>query len=494
MELKDKDLLSVQEVRNLLKEAKKAQQELEKMDQQKIDRIVKAISEAGILYAKELAKAAEEETGFGRWQDKEIKNLFASKMVYEAIKDQKTVGILKEDSKQKVWDIGVPAGVIAGIVPSTNPTSTVIYKSMIAIKGGNSIVFSPHPGAKKCILETVKRIEEAACKAGCPKGAISSISIPTMEATKALMESDDTALILATGGGAMVKSAYSSGTPAIGVGAGNGPAFLDKSANLKKAIKHILDSKTFDYGTICASEQSIIIEKSMEEKVIEELKKQGAFVLSQEQSVQLGKFILRANGTMNPKIVGKSCEKIAEYAGLKGIPANTKVLVGRETKVAADAPYSREKLAPILGLFVEENIEKILDRSIEILQMEGAGHTFSMHAENEDLVRKFAQKIPASRFLVNTPAALGGIGATTNLFPALTLGCGAVGGSSSSNNIGPLDLINIKRVAFGTKEIEEIQSSDVKNTENTSEMELEGEPISQELIRSIVAKIIKEIG
>lgn len=488
MELKDKDLISVQETRNLLAEAEKAQRELAGMNQAQIDRIVKAISDAGAAHAEKLAKAAEEETGFGRWQDKVIKNLFAARTVYEAVKDEKTVGILHEDKERKVWDIGVPAGVIAGIVPSTNPTSTVIYKAMIALKGGNAIVFSPHPGAKKCILETVRILSEAACQAGCPRGAISAISVPTMDATQELMRNDKTALILATGGGAMVKSAYSSGTPAIGVGAGNGPAFIDKSADLKRAVKQILDSKTFDNGTICASEQSIIVERCMEEKVIRELKEQGAFILTQEQSRQLGKFILRANGTMNPLIVGKTCAQIASYAGLCGVPDSAKVLVGRETKVGADAPYSREKLAPILGLFVEENTDKVLERSKEILHLEGAGHTFSMHARDLDLVRKFALEIPASRFLVNTPGALGGIGATTDLFPALTLGCGAVGGSSSSNNIGPLDLINIKRVAFGTKELEELRNTTPQQptTHSTTTN------ISQELIDTIVNKIIKE--
>ena len=492
MELKDKDLVSVQETRNLLLEAEKAQRELARMDQDQIDRIVKAISDAGAAHAEELAKAAQQETGFGKWQDKVIKNMFAARVVYDAVKKKKTVGILHEDKERKVWDIGTPVGVIAGIVPSTNPTSTVIYKAMIALKGGNAIVFSPHPGAKKCILETVRVISQAACQAGCPKGAISAISVPTMEATQALMKNDRTALILATGGGAMVKSAYSSGTPAIGVGAGNGPAFIDKSADVRRAVKRILDSKTFDNGTICASEQSIIVERCMEEKVVEELKSQGAFVLTQEQSRQLGKFILRANGTMNPMIVGKTCAQIAEYAGLCGVPSSARVLVGRETKVGADAPYSREKLAPILGLFVEENTDRVLERSIEILHMEGAGHTFSMHAEDEALVRKFALQIPASRFLVNTPGALGGIGATTGLFPALTLGCGAVGGSSSSNNIGPLDLINIKRVAFGTKELEEIRRES-ESAQNGSQISGSSQ-VSQELINAIVDKIVKEFA
>lgn len=491
MELKDKDLVSVQEARNLLEQAKAAQKELARMDQRQIDRIVQAISQAGIAHATELAKAAQEETGFGIWQDKVIKNMFASKVVYEAVKDQKTIGFLHEDKERKIWDIGVPVGVIAGIIPSTNPTSTVIYKAMIALKGGNAIVFSPHPGAKKCILDTVGFIAEAACRAGCPKGAISAISVPTMEATKELMGNDNTALILATGGGAMVKSAYSSGTPAIGVGAGNGPAFIDKSADVKQAVKHIMDSKTFDNGTICASEQSIIVEKCMEEKVVSELKSQGAFILDPEQTKKLGTFILRANGTMNPMIVGKSCAQIAEYAGLSGIPSTVRILVGRETKVGAGAPYSREKLAPILGFYVEENTDKVLERSIEILHMEGAGHTFSMHANDENLVRKFALQIPASRFLVNTPGALGGIGATTKLFPALTLGCGAVGGSSSSNNIGPLDLINIKRVAFGTKELDEIRGESAPLVQGGKGGCCSS--LSQEMIDSIVDKILKEL-
>ncbi|BFL46936.1 acetaldehyde dehydrogenase (acetylating) [Lactonifactor longoviformis] len=491
MDLKDKDLLSVQEVRNLLKEAKEASEKLAQMDQNQIDRIVKAISEAGTAHAAELAKLANEETGFGRWQDKVIKNLFASQAVYEAVKHQKTIGILHEDRERQVWDIGVPVGVIAGIVPSTNPTSTVIYKAMIALKGGNAIVFSPHPGAKKCILRTVEVIAEAAMRAGCPKGAISSVSIPTMPATQELMKHENTALILATGGGAMVKSAYSSGTPAIGVGAGNGPAFIDKSADVHMAVKRILDSKTFDNGTICASEQSIIVEKCMEQPVSEELKKQGAFLLNEGDTKKLGQFILRANGTMNPMIVGKSVAQIAEYAGLSNIPSGTRVLVGRETRVGEGAPYSREKLAPILGFYVEENTENVLRRSIEILHMEGAGHTFSIHAEDESLIKRFALAVPASRILVNTPGALGGIGATTGLFPALTLGCGAVGGSSTSNNIGPLDVINIKRVGFGTKELEEIRRESGSVPEPSGVCTLGTDAA---FVQSIVERIMREIG
>lgn len=487
MELKDKDLISLQETRTLLTEAKQAQRELALMNQEQIDKIVAAVSQAGAAHAESLARMAKEETGFGKWEDKKIKNLFAARTVYEAIRHEKTIGVIHEDKERMVWDIGVPVGVIAGIVPSTNPTSTVIYKTMIALKGGNAIVFSPHPGAKNCIVETVRILAEAAEKAGCPKGAVSVITTPTMQATKELMSHPNTALILATGGAAMVKSAYSSGTPAIGVGAGNGPAFIDQSADVKKAVKLILDSKTFDHGTICASEQSIIVTRDMEQKVIKELEAQGAWILDEKQSRQLGGFILRANGTMNPMIVGKSVEQIARYANLEGVPSHARVLVGRENKVGEGAPYSREKLAPILGLFVEENVDAVLNRCIEILHLEGAGHTFCMHAKDEALIRKFALRIPASRFLVNTPGALGGIGATTGLFPALTLGCGAVGGSSSSNNIGPLDVINIKRVAFGTRELEEIRMEAGSGSFSASS------GYSTEMVDAIVERIMKEL-
>ncbi|MEG0846104.1 MAG: acetaldehyde dehydrogenase (acetylating) [Niameybacter sp.] len=487
MDLLDKDLVSIQEVRSLLKTAHEAQKKLATLNQTQIDRIVKAIADAGYEHAERLAKLANEETGFGLWQDKVIKNVFGSKGIFEAIKDEKTVGILAEDRVNKTMDIGVPVGVIAGVIPSTNPTSTVMYKAQIALKGGNAIVFSPHPGAKNAILETVKVISAAAEKAGMPKGAISTITVPTMEATKELMTNRYTCLILATGGSAMVKAAYSSGTPAIGVGAGNGPAFIDKSADVHLAVKRILDSKTFDNGTICASEQSIIVEKCMEEKVTTELKVQGAYMLNTEESDQLAHFILRPNGSMNPAIVGKSVEHIAKLAGLTQVPASACVLVARESKVGHLAPYSREKLAPILALYVEDSVEAVLEKSIEILHFEGSGHTFSMHANDEELVKRFSVRIPASRILINTPGALGGIGATTNLFPALTLGCGAVGGSSSSNNIGPLDVINIKRVAYGTKELEEIRKETPSGSSCCSDQ------ISEATLDAIVKKIMQQL-
>lgn len=456
MQLYDKDLLSVQEVRELVDKAKTAQQELSEKSQEEVDAIVKSIAFAGVRNAKRLAKMAHEETGFGIEADKVIKNVFASDGVYEHIKDMKTIGEIGRDEERRVRSIAVPVGVIAGLIPSTNPTSTALYKSEIAIKAGNAIVFSPHPNARNCILETVKVIRQAIAEAGGNEDLVSCITIPTVQATDNLMRHPDIAMILATGGSAMVRAAYSSGTPAIGVGPGNGPAYIDKTADLSLAVKRIMDSKTFDNGTICASEQSVVCDDNMAEAVQKEMERQGAYFLSDIQKKKLGSFILRANGTMNPMIVGKDAQTIADLADIQ-IPEGTRVLVAREDGVGRGHPYSNEKLAPILAFYTAESYVEICKLCQEILHYEGAGHTFSIHTENEELIDYFAKRIPASRIIVNTPSALGGIGGTTGLMPALTLGCGAIGGSATSENVGPKNLLNVRYVAEGLKEIEDIK-------------------------------------
>lgn len=491
MELTDKDLASIQEVRNLIRTAKAAQAKLAQKSQEEIDKIIKAMAEAAAANAEKLAKMAVEETGFGIWQDKVIKNVFGSTYIYDYIKDLKTVGIVAEDEEKKVMDVAIPMGVIAGLIPSTNPTSTTMYKALISLKCGNAIVFSPHPNAKNSILETVKIMNEAAVKAGCPEGAIGCITIPTLQATDELMKNKDTAMILATGGSAMVRAAYSSGTPALGVGPGNGPAFIDKSADIKVAVKRIMDSKTFDNGTICASEQSIIIEEAIKDKVVAELKNQGAYFLSPEEAKQLGKFIMRANGSMNPQIVGKSVETIAKLASLTNVPASARVLIAEETEVGHNVPYSREKLAPILGFYVEKNVDAIETKCREILLNEGAGHTFSMHCEDKELVKRFALSMPVSRIPVNTPSTLGGIGASLNIVPALTLGCGAIGGSATSDNVGPLHLVNIKKVAYGVREIEHFRGG--SSNEATSSNSSLSSSDTEELVNLLVKKIISEL-
>ncbi len=452
----DRDLESIQEVRDLVRKAAIAQKELSSFSQEKIDAIVKEIAVACEENAESLAKMAVEETGFGIVRDKVLKNLLGSKMTYDSIKDMKTIGIIGEDKEKKILEVAVPMGVIAALIPSTNPTSTVMYKSLISLKAGNAIIISPHPSAKGCIAETVKVISAAAKKAGAPDNIVSVLTLTTVEATDALLKNRGIGMILATGGEAMVRAAYTSGNPAIGVGPGNGPAFIEKSADIPMAIKHIFDSKTFDNGTICASEQSIVVERSIEQKVIDEAKRNGGYFLSEAESAALSFFILRANGTMNPKIVGKSAKVLADMAGIS-IPDGTRVLISRQETVSKQNPYSREKLCPILAFYVEDDWESACERCIEILMNEGAGHTMMIHSEDQRVIREFALKKPVSRLLVNTPGALGGVGATTNLAPALTLGCGTIGGSATSDNITPLNLINIRRVAFGCCELEDLR-------------------------------------
>lgn len=449
----DRDLRARQEVRLLAQQAQQAFEGLQKLDQSGLDRITEALSRAGALHATELAREACAETGFGNERDKTEKNRFAAVRVFGAIRGLRTVGILRRDDERRVWDIGVPVGVIAGIVPSTNPTSTVIYKSLIALKAGSPIVFSPHPHAVRCTLHAARLMAEAAEAAGCPKGAISCLTMPSLDAVQELLHAPQVRLILATGGGAMVRAAYSSGKPAIGVGAGNGPAYIHRSADIPRAVRDILRSKTFDNGTVCASEQSVIVERCCEARVREEFRKQGCYFLNTEEAGRVARLLLRPDGTINPKVVGRTACAVARMAGVT-VPESTPVLLANETEAGPARPYSREKLCPILAFFVEEDEDTILRRICEVLAGEGAGHTFVLHAKDEAVVRRFALTVPVSRFLVNVPASLGGIGAETALFPALTLGCGAVGGSSSSNNIGPLDLINLRRVAWGSEKPE----------------------------------------
>ncbi len=454
----DRDLQSIQEVRDLVANAKKAQKELSKFSQEQIDRIIYEIAKDCAVNAQTLAKMAVEETGFGVWEDKVLKNLLGSTITYDYCKDIKTVGVIKEDNGDGIIEVGVPMGIVAALIPSTNPTSTTMYKSIISIKAGNAIVISPHPNAKNCILETVRIIQAAAKRAGAPDNIVQSISLTTIDATNTLLKHRDIGVILATGGEAMVRAAYSSGNPAIGVGPGNGPAYIEKTANIPQAVKRIFDSKTFDNGTICASEQSIVTEHCIKDKVIEEVKRQGGYFLNDEETKKLSGFILRANGTMNPKIVGKSAKVIADMAGIQ-IPEGTRVLVSHQTDVSKTNPYSREKLCPILAFYTENSWEEACERCMEILYNEGVGHTMTIHSQDKNIIREFALQKPVSRLLVNTPGALGGVGATTNLAPALTLGCGAVGGSATSDNITPLNLINIRRVAFGSKELEDLRGN-----------------------------------
>lgn len=448
MEQFDLDLRSIQEARDLARKGAAAAKQMAGYTSEQIDRILKSMVEAAREHAACLGKMAVEETGFGKALDKAYKNHAASVLLYEDIKDMKTVGIISEDPEKKILEVAAPAGLIMGIVPSTNPTSTVIYKSMIAIKAGNAIVFSPHPSAAKCTLKAAEVMREAAIRAGAPEGVIGCVSMPTMAATNELMHCKEVALIIATGGPGMVKAAYSAGKPAIGVGAGNSPAYIERSADVKAAVDAIMASKTFDNGTICASEQSIICETCNRQQVVDELKRQGAYFMTREETEKVCRLLFKNGHAMNAKFVGRTPDVIAQAAGIS-IPMGTRVLIGEQDGVGEGYPLSYEKLTTVLAFYTVEDWKRACELSMQLLQ-NGIGHTMSLHTQNEDIVRKFAVK-PASRILVNTGGSMGGTGISTGLNVAFTLGCGTCGGSSVSENVSPLNLINVKKVAYGLK-------------------------------------------
>ena len=471
MENFDLDLRSIQEARNLARQGEEAAKKMATYTSEQIDKILKSMVEAAEEHAACLGRMAVEETGFGNAVHKAYKNHAASTLLYEDIRDMKTVGIISEDRARGTMDVAAPAGLIMGIVPSTNPTSTVIYKSIIAIKAGNAIVFSPHPSAAKCTLRAAEVMRDAAVKAGAPEGVISCITTPTMAATNELMHCKEVALIIATGGPGMVKAAYSAGKPAIGVGAGNSPAYIERTADVKAAVDAIIASKTFDNGTICASEQSIICERCNHDEVVAELKRHGAYFMTKEETDKVCRLLFKNGHAMNAKFVGRSPEVIGQAAGIS-VPAGTTVLIGEQGGVGEGYPLSYEKLTTVLAFYTVENWEEACKLSIDLLQ-NGIGHTMSIHTNDQELVRKFAMK-PASRILVNTGGSMGGTGISTGLNVAFTLGCGTCGGSSVSENVSPLNLINVKKVAYGLKNCSTLLKDDrtFRNPEKAQEVQV----------------------
>lgn len=488
----DRDLQSIQEVRDLIARAKEAAAVLATMTQSQLDRICAAVAAQCAAQSQRLAQMAVEETGFGVWQDKILKNQLGSTITWNSVKDMICVGVLREDRNGGLLEVGIPMGVVAALIPSTNPTSTTMYKAILALKSGNAIVISPHPGAKGCIQETARIIREAALGAGAPEGAVGCIQTVTQEATTALMKHRDTAIILATGGEAMVRAAYSSGNPAIGVGPGNGPAYIERTADIPRAVGQIFDSKTFDNGTICASEQSIVTERCIQQQVEAEVVRQGGYFLTQEESQKLGGMLMGPRGTMNPKIVGRTAVDVAKMAGIQ-VPSGTRVLLSRQTEVGPRNPYAQEKLCPVLAFYVEDSWEAACDLCIRILHNEGVGHTMVIHSKNEAVIREFSLKKPVSRLLVNTPGALGGVGATTNLPPALTLGCGAIGGSATSDNITPMHLINIRRTAWGVRELQDLRGSQPAAPTATISQSLGNIPGADQLSAQEVEQVVQAV-
>lgn len=448
----DRDLTSIQEARRLAQRAKQAAPALAELSQEQIDRIVGAMAAAARARVEEFARLAVEETGYGVVADKIQKNLFSTDHVYEFIRPMKTVGVVARHDERKVVEIADPFGVVAAIVPSTNPTSTAIYKILIAAKARCPIVISPHPSAARCITLVAEVMAAAAREAGAPEGAVNWMTTVTLEGTQELMKHRDVAVILATGGMGLVRAAYSAGKPAYGVGPGNAPCFIERSADLAKAVADILAGKTFDNGVLCSSPNSVVVEGAVADEVRREFIRQGAYFLSPDQAAKVAAVLVTPQRLPNPKLVGKPASVLASEAGLTA-PDGTICLIAELNGVGRDYPLSIEKLCPLLSYYVVSDWREGCERCMQILRYGGMGHSMSIHSRNEQVIMEFGLKKPAYRIMVNTPTTHGSIGLTTGLDPSMTLGCGGYGGNITSDNITPRHLLNIKRLAYETRPV-----------------------------------------
>jgi len=472
MSLQDKDLQSIQQARSLVLKARDAQAKLAEFSQEQVDAVVAAMARAAASQAERLAKLAHEETGFGNVADKILKNRFCAVDVYEYIKPLRTVGILREDHANRIVEIAAPMGVVAAIIPSTNPTSTAIQKALISIKARNACVMSPHPSAASCIKATVDVMHGPAVAAGLPPDALSCMTEVTLAGTEELMKHRRTGVILATGGIGLVRAAYSSGKPAYGVGPGNVPAYIEKTADVPAAVKHVISGKTFDYGTLCSSEQSIVCDEAIADQVVVEVERNGGYFLTEPEIAAVSKVVVTPQRLPDPAIVGKPATYIAEKAGVK-VPPDTRVLVARLEGVGRKYPLSIEKLSPVLAFYVVKDWHEGCDRCISLLRYGGAGHTLGIHSRDDSIIREFALKKPVNRIIANTQTSMGGTGFTTGLAPSMSLGCGAVAGNITSDNITPLHLINIKRLAYPVRNIDgsKLADSPASTTIATSKLE-----------------------
>jgi acetaldehyde dehydrogenase (acetylating) len=443
----DKDLASIAEARALVKAARRAQPILAERTQEQIDRIVAGAVAAVTPHLEALAKLAVEETSYGVVADKVQKNRFAAVQVHDFIKPMKTVGVVARIEEKKIVEIAEPFGVVAAVVPSTNPTSTAIYKVLIALKARCPIVMSPHPAAARCITRSVELMAEGASQAGAPDGSIGWMKTITLEGTQELMKHRDVAVILATGGMGLVRAAYSAGKPAYGVGPGNAPCYIERSADLAKAARDIVLGKTFDNGVLCSSPNSVVVDESVAEEARRQFQNEGAYFMGPAEMDALGKALVTPQRLPNPALVGKTATFIAQQVGIT-VPDGTRTLIAPLTGVGRDFPLSIEKLCPVLSWYVVKDWREGCERCIQILRYGGMGHTMSIHSKNEDVILEFGLKKPAFRICVNTPTTHGSIGLTTGLDPAMTLGCGGWGGNITSDNISPRHLLNIKRLAY----------------------------------------------
>ena len=457
--MSEKESAAVNESREAVEAAHRAFATVAKFGQDKIDRICEAMAKRALAESASLGSLAHEETGFGKAEDKREKNRFAAEDVWNYFRGLKTVGVIRQDDN--VVEIASPRGVVAAIIPSTNPTSTAIFKILIALKSRNTIVLSPHPSAARCIAETVRVMKEAGMAEGLPEEAIRCIQNPTIEGTEALMRHRSTAVILATGGIGLVRAAYSSGKPAFGVGPGNVPVFIERSADPAKAVADILTGTCFDNGTICASEQSVVVDAPLEAAVREQFRVQGGHFLNSSEAEAVAKVLLTPERTLNAAIVGKSAAFIADLAGIS-IPSGARCLIADCAGVGRDFPWSIEKLSPTLAFFAADGIDQAANRCEEILRFGGMGHTAGMHTRSRDAAIRYGMQMPASRIVINSPTTHGAIGLSTDLPPSMTLGCGSWGGNVTSDNVSPIHLMDVKRVAFETKPVNSIAAAGPK--------------------------------
>src|SRR5881628_2140487 len=443
----DRDLASIAEARALARRAKQAWLELAELSQEKIDAIVDAMASAATAQAEPFAQLAVDETGYGVVVDKVQKNLFSSQKVYQHIRPMKTVGVIARHEDRRVVEIAEPFGVVAAVVPSTNPTSTAIYKILIALKARCAIVLSPHPAAVRCITRVAEVMAEAAGRAGAPAGAISWMTTVTIEGTQELMKQRDVAVILATGGLGLVRAAYSAGKPAYGVGPGNAPAYIERTANVKKAVHDVITGKTFDNGVLCSAENSVVVDEPIAEEVKREFLAQGGYFMNKAEIDAVARVLVTPQRLPNPALVGKPATFLANKSGIT-VPPETRVLLAPLEGVGRDYPLSIEKLCPVLSYYVVRDWREGCERCKQILRYGGMGHTMSIHSQNDQVILEFGLHKPAFRIVVNTPATHGSVGLSTGLDPAMTLGCGGYGGNITSDNISPRHLLNIKRLAY----------------------------------------------
>ena len=449
MSLPDKDLHSIQEARQMVERAYEAQKIWAGATQQQVDRVCEAMAQAAFLGAERLGRMAAEETGFGVPEHKKLKNEFASQHVWQRIKDIKTVGFVRQDKKNMIYEIAWPMGVVAALIPSTNPTSTLMNKILISVKARNSIVIAPHPSAINCCIETAKLMADAAESAGAPAGLINCMTQISLKGTQEMMAHKRTAVILATGGSEMVRVAHSQGKPAYGVGPGNVPVYVDRSADLEKAARYIVASKAFDYSVICATEQAVVADRPIASRLKQLMESEGAYFVDELQAGALRKTLFYQDGSINVDTVGKSPQYVAAMAGIQ-VPGQARILVASLDKVGRDEPLSREKMTTVLGWYEANGWEAGCDRCIELINFGGRGHSLIIHATDEKVIMAFGLEKPVFRIGVNTMGTLGSIGLTTNVMPSMTLGAGGIGGSITGDNVSVYHLFNIKRMAFET--------------------------------------------